>query len=80
MLATAGRLACEVCKFDFEVRYGALGKGFCEVHHKLPLSMLNAETAITIDDMAIVCSNCHRMIHADGVKTITALRRILRKA
>ena len=34
-----GRLICEVpkCNFDFEKRYGKLGAGYPQVHHKKPL-------------------------------------------
>ena len=58
-----GTLACEVCDFDFSVRYGDIGKQFIECHHTIPVSQL-AETAKTrIEDVVLVCSNCHRMIH-----------------
>ena len=35
-----GHLLCEVpgCGFDFETRYGRIGRGFAHVHHKIPLS------------------------------------------
>jgi len=63
VLKTTGGLKCEVCEFDFKERYGAIGEGFCEVHHKVPLSSLNEETETKLEDLAILCSNCHRMIH-----------------
>jgi len=80
VLATTGGLACEVCKFDFGRRYGALGEDFCEVHHKEPLRKLKAEAEVSTDDLAIVCSNCHRMIHKGGVDVLSIddLRKILR--
>jgi len=28
-----GRLFCEICSFDFEHKYGQIGKGFIEGHH-----------------------------------------------
>lgn len=64
-----GRLVCEVprCGFDFHRQYGELGVGFAEVHHKKPLS--NAPLRghkVTLSDLAIVCANCHRMIHVGG--------------
>jgi 5-methylcytosine-specific restriction protein A len=58
----AGRLACEVCGLDFSERYGALGEGFIECHHTLPLAV-GAERHTKTSDLALVCSNCHRMIH-----------------
>ncbi len=63
VLQAEGKLECEVCSFDFRVRYGELGKGFCEVHHKIPLSKVKEETTTKLEDLAIVCSNCHRIIH-----------------
>lgn len=62
-LTAMGRLCCEVCGFDFSATYGALGKGFCEVHHLVPLSASSAQVTTTLDDLAILCSNCHRIIH-----------------
>jgi hypothetical protein len=58
-----GRLFCEVCNLDFEKVYGELGQDYIEGHHKVPLSQLTSETESTIDDIALLCSNCHSMIH-----------------
>lgn len=55
-------LNCEVCGFSFFETYGVLGQGFIEAHHKKPLSETK-ETKTTKDDIALVCSNCHKMIH-----------------
>jgi 5-methylcytosine-specific restriction enzyme A len=33
-----GRLACEVCRFDFRERYGERGNGFIECHHTKPIA------------------------------------------
>ena len=58
-----GRLRCCVCKFDFEAVYGPVGEGFMECHHIKPLSELVTESETKLRDLALVCSNCHRMIH-----------------
>jgi hypothetical protein len=55
-------LNCEICGFSFFEKYGELGQGFIEAHHKRPLSVTR-ETKTTRVDIALVCSNCHRMIH-----------------
>jgi 5-methylcytosine-specific restriction enzyme A len=60
-----GGLACEVCNFDFRI-YKRLGEGFCEVHHLRPLSEEISTVETSLDDLAIVCANCHRMIHRTG--------------
>jgi 5-methylcytosine-specific restriction protein A len=63
VLAKAGKLICEVCGFDFGGRYGEHGRGFIECHHTKPLASLNKQGKTHIDDLALVCANCHRMIH-----------------
>jgi len=70
-----GRLSCEVCTFDFEERYGPVGKCFIEAHHVVPLATLDGPTKVRLKDLALVCSNCHRMLHRQGdVGTIEDLR------
>lgn len=63
VLKQRGRLACDVCGFDFERTYGARGAGFIECHHTRPVSE-SAATMTRLTDLALVCANCHRMIHA----------------
>lgn len=60
---SAGTLICEVCGFDFGQRYGSLGKGFMECHHTIPLSTLAPGSRTRLEDLALVCANCHRMLH-----------------
>ena len=62
-LATLGRLRCEVCEFDFGDRYGSLGTGFIEAHHRKPVSTLIKGEKTRLSDLSLVCSNCHRMLH-----------------
>lgn len=62
-LAQCGRLSCEACGFDFAASYGQLGEGYCEVHHKIPLASLETERVTKLTDLAVVCSNCHRILH-----------------
>lgn len=56
-------LGCQVCGFDFQARYGALGSGFIECHHTRPVSELGTRATTRIKDVALLCSNCHRMVH-----------------
>ena len=60
--ARGERLICESCGFDFEKTYGDRGQGFIECHHVEPLHQ-TGERSTTIRDLALLCSNCHRMIH-----------------
>ena len=57
---------CQCCKFDFEAAYGVLGAGYIEAHHLKPLSELTEGQVVRYDvatDFAVLCANCHRMIH-----------------
>ncbi|WNO08451.1 HNH endonuclease [Teredinibacter sp. KSP-S5-2] len=59
-----GKLQCECCGFDFEAFYGDLGAEFIEAHHTKPISELKDDGEETKrEDIALVCSNCHRMLH-----------------
>lgn len=58
-----GRLACEACDFEFAYRYGDLGHGFIEVHHRKPVASLLPGDKTRLEDLAVVCANCHRMLH-----------------
>jgi len=65
VMALEGCLRCECCKFDFVEKYGELGTDFIEAHHaKSPVSDLSREGETTrVEDIALVCPNCHRMLH-----------------
>lgn len=58
-----GRLACEACDIDFSERYGQRGKGFIECHHIVPLHTLKPSQRTKISDLALLCPNCHRILH-----------------
>lgn len=60
----SGKLACEACGFDFAVTYGARGQGYIEAHHTKAVSTLTEDAKTRLEDLALVCANCHRMIHA----------------
>lgn len=59
----SGRLFCEICNFDFYETYGEIGEDFIEGHHIIPVSDLEEDQKTRVEDIAIVCSNCHRMLH-----------------
>lgn len=72
----AESLACEVCGFDSGEYYGI---DYCEVHHLRSLSATDDEVETTLDDLALVCANCHRIIHSEyPALTIEALRTLIR--
>jgi 5-methylcytosine-specific restriction protein A len=80
-LSRTGRLVCEVCDFNFETRYGERGREFIEVHHTKPVHTLENGATTKLDDLALVCANCHRMIHsAKPWLELEQLRALLRPA
>ena len=62
-LRESGKLACESCGFDFELAYGSRGHGFIECHHTKPVHTLMPGSKTMLEDLALLCSNCHRMVH-----------------
>jgi 5-methylcytosine-specific restriction enzyme A len=55
---------CYICKFDFEKKYGELGKGFIHVHHITPLAERGKSSPTDPEkDLIPVCPNCHAMLH-----------------
>jgi len=78
VLQETNRLACEACGFDFAASYGDLGYGFAECHHTVPIAELTEDHRTRLADLAILCANCHRMIHKSRpMLTIQALRAII---
>jgi hypothetical protein len=67
-LLNNGRLVCEVrnCNFDFEETYGEFGAGYAQVHHRKPLSEAGEGRKVKLTELAVVCANCHAMIHIGG--------------
>jgi predicted HNH restriction endonuclease len=59
-----GEIFCEICGFSFFEKYGNLGFGLIEVHHLQPLSKLTEETATNLEDLMLICPNCHMVIHS----------------
>ena len=58
---------CQVCLRDFPEEHGKLGKACTEAHHLTPFSEMDSRPR-QLDpakDFAIVCSNCHRMLHSE---------------
>ncbi|MGW1271143.1 HNH endonuclease [Streptomyces sp. NPDC002491] len=78
-----GPLRCEVCDFDFARTYGDLGEGFIEVHYATPLHTPGPRE-ITLDDLACICANCHRMCHrcnsGETWHTLSSLQTLMRQS
>ena len=73
---------CQVCGFNFEKVYRDRGFGYIEVHHKRPVFTFGKNVRVNPrTDMAVLCSNCHRMIHRhkDRVLSVQQLRKMVCK-
>jgi len=51
---------CIVCGFNFEDKYGEIGRGFIHVHHINPLADNGKDIS---GNLIPVCPNCHAMLH-----------------
>ena len=56
---------CEVCTFNFEERYGSLGREFIVAHHVEPIGSRRGASRTSLNDIKLVCANCHAMIHKE---------------
>ncbi len=55
---------CEICRFDFVKTYGEFAKNCVEVHHLKLLALAKKRgVSNTLDDVIVVCPNCHRALH-----------------
>jgi hypothetical protein len=73
---------CEVCGFHFEEMYGEIGRGYILAHHLRLVAQGPSKT--TLNDIALVCANCHAMIHTRkspmGVEELRELVEARRRA
>ncbi len=77
-LAEHGKIVCEACGFDFEAVYGVRGQGFIEAHHTRPVHTLRPKSKTKLVDLALLCANCHRMVHSKRPwLTLAELRQLL---
>ncbi|MDQ3497115.1 MAG: HNH endonuclease [Actinomycetota bacterium] len=73
-------LDCQVCGFSFHCAYGSAASDYCEVHHLLPLSEVEHTTRTRMEDLAILCANCHRVVHLKNPPyTLNQVTRLLAK-
>jgi 5-methylcytosine-specific restriction protein A len=64
------------CGFDFAAVYGERGNGYIEVHHVLPLHV-SGDVQPRLQELALLCANCHRMIDRGNWLSPIALRELL---
>ena len=78
VLLAEGRLECETCGFDFAAAYGPRGEGFAECHHTLPISQSAPDRRTRTSELALVCANCHRMLHRRPWVSVQELHLLVR--
>lgn len=77
-LTTNDFIHCELCRVNLNEKYpSSLSEGYIEVHHIKPLSTLMEHTPTHIDDLILLCPNCHRMVHRtkDAEKNLEDLKK-----
>lgn len=74
--------SCAACGNDFSRLAGGIGLRVLQVHHIRPLAAARDRRPTHLKDLAVVCANCHLMLHAerDTVMPIQALKKLLRLA
>jgi 5-methylcytosine-specific restriction protein A len=58
----SGALTCEMCRKESSALSPAMAEAMFEAHHIVPLSESN-ERSTRLADLALLCANCHRMVH-----------------
>lgn len=71
---------CIACEFDFESKYGKIGRNYIHVHHIVPISEIKKSYIIDpIHDLVPICPNCHAMVHrASPPLSIDELKSIIK--
>ena len=62
---------CEGCGVNFEKKAGGLGKHCLVVHHKKQLKDIDQPVETKLSELAVVCANCHMMIHSNKNKALS---------
>jgi 5-methylcytosine-specific restriction protein A len=73
---------CQACGFNYEEFYsGITNRKYIEAHHLIPVSTLKGQKVSRNPrtDFAVLCANCHRMIHRfESPWDLAAFRRTFR--
>lgn len=77
-LKLRGKLSCEACDLDFAENYGAVGQGYIEVHHNKPVSQMRPGEKTKLEDLALLCGNCHRIARrSKDVISVSEIRALI---
>jgi 5-methylcytosine-specific restriction enzyme A len=73
---------CEACRVNFKRVLGGKGVRVLQVHHRRQFAATDAPRVTRLSDLAVLCANCHMLVHMDPDKAMPAekLRPMLRRA
>jgi predicted HNH restriction endonuclease len=70
---------CEACGFCFEDHYGGLAKDCLVAHHINPIAHRTRPSMTSLDDIALLCPNCHAVVHTqDPPLSLEEVREMLK--
>lgn len=74
----AGGICC-VCGRDFSNVLDGRGVRVLQVHHRKQLASFDEPTLTKVSDLAVVCANCHLLLHLDpkNALSVESLRKLL---
>lgn len=62
---------CEACRVNFAKLPGGLdGLRVLTVHHRQQLSAFDEPRTTSLQDLAVLCANCHMLVHSDRRKAM----------
>jgi len=64
------RGVCAACGRNYSTVLGGLGCAVLEVHHRKQLAASRSPRVTRVQDLAVVCANCHRLIHINPRKPL----------
>lgn len=79
--AEHGQLSCQACGVNESRLPAEIGESCFEVHHTMPLARRELATFTKLDDLALLCANCHRLIHRSSpMLSVHELTQLLARA
>jgi hypothetical protein len=71
---------CSVCRRNFRQLLGGNGERCLQVHHCKQLSARRAPSVTKVSELAVVCANCHLLLHLDTHRAMSVgqLRNLLK--
>ena len=64
------RGVCAACGTDYSVVLGGRGLSIQQEHHRRQLAATDMPVVTAVEDLAVVCANCHALIHCDPKSAI----------